>query len=58
MAARLVAIVDRFEKLQQGYRQEKKYTREESIEQIKALGGTKFDPKMVAVFVKISNQLK
>ncbi|BBF41358.1 two-component response regulator [Lachnospiraceae bacterium KM106-2] len=58
VAARLVAIVDRFEKLQQGYRQEKKYTREESIEQIKALGGTKFDPKMVAVFVKISNQLK
>lgn len=58
ISARIVAIIDGYDALLQGWGSEKSYTPEECLEVINRGAGSRFDPDIIAVFNKVQNQLR
>jgi putative two-component system response regulator len=58
ICARIVAIVENYDSLLQGWGLERPYTPAESMEVIKKNAGILYDPEIVAIFYKVQNQLK
>lgn len=56
LGARIMAVVDAFESMVQGRPYRKRLLLEEALKEIKRSAGTQFDPKVVDMFLRLSNQ--
>jgi HD-GYP domain-containing protein (c-di-GMP phosphodiesterase class II) len=56
LGARIMAVVDAFESMVQGRPYRKRLSLDEALKEIERSAGTHFDPKVVGVFLKLSEQ--
>ncbi len=56
LVSRIISIVDAYDAMTNDRPYRKAFTREQAIAEIKRYSGTKYDPKLVEVFIKIMDR--